>query len=310
MAAPFPTIQQALHDIARRLGDAGIPSAPLEAAMLVATVTGWPRLNLFLHRDEPLTEARLQRLEELVRRRCQRIPIQHLIGSVGFLDLDLEVGPAALIPRPETEGLVIAAFSRVIARPSDPSRPRHWLDLGTGTGCIALALAWKARQQGLTGVHITGMDLSPTALDLARRNAVRNRLDGHVDWMEHDLLDFLEQPTGPLAGHPLELIVSNPPYIPTDDIAGLDPEVRDHDPRSALDGGADGLVFLRALLSRAHRLLADGGWLALEFGDGQTASLLECVARNPAWGEPVIEKDLSGKDRVLMVPNRRPQGQG
>lgn len=166
--------------------------------------------------------------------------------------------------------------------------PLKALDIGTGSGCLAIALA------GIPGVSVQAMDASEAALRVARSNAARLGFNG-IEFLHRDLRSL-----GASEFQNLDLIVSNPPYIPTEEISGLDPEVRDHDPRMALDGGADGLEFYRILARLGRHWLRDSGCLLLEFGDGQAAALVRLFSEE-GWCEISPEKDLSGRERILIV---------
>ncbi len=272
----------------------GVESPRLQVELLLAHVLRLPRLNLYLQFDRVLGPSELEPLRDLVRRRGAREPLQHLTGTAPFLDHVLQVGPAVLIPRPETETLAARAVE--LGRGIPGGRPRV-LDLGTGSGCLALALA-----AGLPGADVHAVDLSPEALEVARGNAVRT---GLADRVRFGLGDGFAALAGiwPAPEAVFDLVVSNPPYIPTAEIATLAPEVRDHDPRMALDGGVDGLDFYRRLAVEAAAWVGPGGWMLLEFGDGQGPAVAGLMA-GAGWVDGVLEKDLSGRERVIIV--RRP----
>ena len=271
-----------------------VESPRLQVELLLAHVLRLPRLNLYLQFDRVLGPSELEPLRDLVRRRGAREPLQHLTGTAPFLDHVLQVGPAVLIPRPETETLAARAVE--LGRGIPGGCPRV-LDLGTGSGCLAIALA-----AGLPGAEVHAVDLSPEALEVARGNAVRT---GVADRVRFGLGDGFAALAGIWPGPEavFNLVVSNPPYIPTAEIATLAPEVRDHDPRMALDGGADGLDFYRRLAVEAAAWVCPGGWMLLEFGDGQGPAV-DGLMDGAGWVDGVLEKDLSGRERVIIV--RRP----
>lgn len=269
----------------------GVEAPRRQAEWLLAHVLGVPRLQLYLGFDRPLAAADADRLRALVVRRGRREPLQHLLGTANFCGLELAVTPDALIPRPETELLAERAWSALQVREAAGERPRA-LDLGTGSGCLALALA-----KNTARTEIVALDVSPAALAVARRNAERLGLAARVQFLESD--GFAALPAG--AG--FDLLVTNPPYIPAGEIAALEPEVRDHDPRLALDGGADGLTWYRRLAAEAAARLAAGGVLMAEFGDGQAPAVVE-ILRSGGWPEPEIVNDLTGRARFLVA--RRP----
>jgi len=232
------TIGEALRDLKRRLDLVGAPEPGPEAEWIAAHVLSLPRTMLVVRAgqavDPPLWEAMLRFAE----RRGRREPLQHILGSVPFCGVEINVSPAALVPRPETELLAEAAWTWLTGRSGEVSV----LDFGTGSGCIALAIAREC-----PSVEVHALDRSRLALELARRNARELGLDGRVLFHEGDGFKAL-------AGKAcFDLIVSNPPYIPAEEIRMLMPEVRDYDPRIALDGGPDGLAFYRQLAAEAPR---------------------------------------------------------
>lgn len=271
----------------------GVESPRLHAEWLLAHVLGVPRLQLYLGFDRPLAEADAGRLRELVRRRGRREPLQHLLGTANFCGLELEVGPDVLIPRPETELLAERAWQAAQALEAAGHTPRV-LDLGTGSGCLALAVAGHTAR-----AEITALDVSPAALAVARRNTTRLSLAERVRFLESDGFAALAADEG------FDLLVSNPPYIATAEIATLDPEVRDHDPRLALDGGPDGLAWYVLLAAEAPAWLTPDGLAMLEFGDGQADGIRE-LFRAAAWRDVEVVNDLSGRARFLVA--RRPAG--
>ncbi len=226
------------------------------------------------------------RLEAFIARRLAGEPVDRIIGHRGFWTLDLKVTAATLSPRSDTETVVRAGRDVMLAR-HDKHTPLHILDLGTGTGAILLALLDEFHEA--TGV---GIDISEEALLVARENAEHTGLSSRAVFQQGDWTDDL---TGPF-----NLIVSNPPYIPTPDIAGLDPEVRDHDPRLALDGGTDGFACYRALLPKVPTLLAPGGIVVQEFGYGQGAAVL-AIARACGLSLVKFRNDLNGIERAIIL---------
>lgn len=281
-----------LESAARQLAEAGVESPELNAELLLEHVTGIPRLRRRILQPPPPDAPQLARFHDLLRQRASRIPLQHLVGHVDFLDLRLAVTPAVLIPRPETEQLVLLALERLAGIPS----PRV-ADLGTGSGCIALAIA---RQR--PDARVDAFDLSDGALDVARANAMSNGLGDRVRFHSADA--FGSSPAAPVslpgAAEGFDLIATNPPYIPDSEIAALEPEVRDHDPGLALAGGPDGLAPYRHLAAHASGWLRPGGWLLAEFGKGQAGDLGRLFS-NGRWSEISFAKDLSGLERILIV---------
>lgn len=256
----------------------GIENARREAEWMLCAATGLDRIGLYLNFEKPLNEAELASYRKMIARRAKREPLQHILGTEEFFGLDFEVTPDVLIPRHDSETVVQEALAR---RPD----ARAVLDIGTGSGCLAIALA-----KNLPDAAVTAIDISEAALNVAIRNAERNSVS--VRFLHGSLLE-------PVKGELFDLIVSNPPYIATDEINQLEPEVRDFDPRGALDGGIDGLDYYRALIPVAPAHLADAGWLLLEVGAGQASHVAEIFKRNGSYGEPVIVSDPGGIERVV-----------
>jgi len=277
------TVARLLEWTTGRFKERGIDSPRLEAEILLACALGIRRIDLYVRHDQIVDDAGRARFRDMVRRRQEGCPTAHIVGKKEFYSLDFAVSPATLIPRPDTELLVDEAQRLAKTIPSPLIA-----DIGTGTGCVAVALAHR-----LPKARIVAVDISPEALETARGNATRLGVSERVEFRLGDLL-------APLAGLRPDLTVSNPPYIPTAEIPGLDPEVRDHDPRLALDGGSDGLDFYRVLARRGRHWLLGSGRLMLEHGDGQGPAIGELFARE-GWGEISAEKDLSGRERILIV---------
>jgi release factor glutamine methyltransferase len=248
-----------------------------------------PRLRLYLEFERILSENELEVARQLVKRRGEREPLQHILGSASFCGLELKVTKDVLIPRPETE--VLAERSWLFLQDQARSKPGgvSALDFGTGSGCLAIALACH-----VPAAHVIAVDASRPALEIARENAARHQVLSRIEFLEVTRLP--ELPGTPQ----FDLIVSNPPYVPTEEIEHLMPEVRDHDPRLALDGGRDGMDYFRLLAVEAPSLLAPGGKLMCEFGDGQAKSVAQLFSTE-GWKAETIEGDLSGRPRVLVV---------
>jgi release factor glutamine methyltransferase len=262
----------------------GVEQPRLNAELLVGHGLGLKRMQLYLQFERPLTEPELERIRPLVRRRAQHEPIQYVMGATEFFGLKLKTDRRALVPRPETERLV----ELILERPG--FAPGRVLDLGTGTGAIALALAAK-----LPGAAVVGVDRSVEALGLARENAAANALEARVSWIESDW--FSAVPTDP----PFDLIVSNPPYLTPAELKEAAVEVREFEPHSALVGGGErGADYLLLLIAQAPRYLSPGGLLALETGIAQHAILREAVA---SAGLIAFESspDLTGRDRYVFA---------
>ncbi|MCM1112659.1 MAG: peptide chain release factor N(5)-glutamine methyltransferase [Muribaculum sp.] len=259
---------------------AGVPDARLDACLLLETVCRTSRSDLFAHGDREVAQQECGRYEELVGRRAQRIPLQHLTGVQEFMGLEFAVNERVLIPRQDTEILV----EEVLKNLHDGMRI---LDMCTGSGCILISLLKYSND--CSGV---GVDCSVEALRTAEANA-----DAILGADRRDAVfvqsDLFAQITGKY-----EFIVSNPPYIERDKIGELMPEVRDHEPVAALDGGADGLDFYRKITAQSGAYLANGGMLFFEIGCGQGADVQECMRRN-GFAQIRVVKDYSGLDRVV-----------
>jgi len=283
MMAPA-TIGACVTEGARRLAAAGIADARREARLILAHALGVETAAVTGYPERPVPDPGA--FEALIARRERREPLSHLTGRREFWSLILETGPATLDPRPDSETIIEAALETV----EDRQAPLAVLDFGTGTGCLLLALLHE-----LPMANGVGVDVSPEALAVAQRNAERLGFSTRARFEERSWGDSL--------GAPFDLIVCNPPYIPTADIAGLEPEVAVFEPRRALDGGPDGLDAYRALMPDIARLLAPDGRAVLEFGAGQRRAVAQIVA---AEGLAVtgISRDLAGRDRCVTVRKR------
>lgn len=280
------TILEVIQRSVDYLGKHGVDSPRLQVELLLAHLLRLPRMRLYLEFERVLVEPELAALRELVKRRGHREPLQHLVGSVSFCGFELTVNRHVLVPRPETELLAERAwYFLASATPPTPVA----LDLCTGSGCLAIAIAMKCPR---AAVHAA--DLSLEALTVARTNAERHAEPARITFHEGDL--FAPLP----ADLRFDLIVSNPPYIPAGEIATLEPEVRDWDPRAALDGGADGLVFYRRIAAEGAARLRPGGRLMAEFGDGQAEAIREIFSAT-GWQMREILSDLNGKPRIIIA---------
>lgn len=283
------TLGSLLATARRRLVAAGIDTAALDARLLVEAATGASRLDLLSNADRPVADDVAARLDDWVNRRVAGEPVGRLLGTASFYGLDFALGPDTLEPRPDTEVLVEVALGAVRSGRIPGTLPDgeglRLLDLGTGTGAIAVALLSKLRRaRGLA------TDLSPGALKIAKGNATRHGVDDRLDFSEGDFF-------AAVAGR-FNLVVSNPPYISSDVIAGLDREVRLHDPLLALDGGADGLDAYRTILGGIREHLTPGGFLAVEIGcdQGKTVSNL---FETSGLSKVEVHRDLGARDRVV-----------
>jgi release factor glutamine methyltransferase len=291
------TVLEAIQKSADFLAKKGVESPRLQTELLLAHLLRLPRMNLYLNFERALAPAEVDALRELVRRRGWREPLQHITGSTSFCGLEIAVNRHALVPRPETE--LLAELGWTFLSTLNP-QPSTCLDFGTGTGCIAIALAAKC-----PAAKITATDISTDALALAKENAVRHNVAERIEFLQGDGFAAFESDdvsphskTG--SPHQFNLIISNPPYISSTEIAALQPEVRDFDPRGALDGGADGLDFYRLIASQAMAFVKPGGKVMLEFGDGQ-AEAIRHFFENEKWIVEAVKEDYSQRPRILVA---------
>ncbi len=277
MSAPALTPLELVSRTAGYFERHGIDRPRLDAEVLLAHVLGLSRIDLYVHFERPVSPDERDRYRELVRSRARdRMPVAYLTGEQEFWSRPFRVTPEVLIPRPETELLVRCAADL---------RPRRVAEIGTGSGAVAVALACE-----LPGAEIVAVDCSEAALEVARQNLERLGVADRVTLLCGNCTD-------PLAGT-FDVLVSNPPYVPSEVLAGLEPEVR-HEPRLALDGGPDGLDLLRRLAESAPALVP-GGWLLLEIGCGQ-AEAVTSLLRDAGALEVAAEKDLAGIERVMRA---------
>jgi release factor glutamine methyltransferase len=261
----------------------GIESPRLNAELLVGHALGLARMRLYIEFERPVSEAELGAVRELVRRRGRREPVQHILGYAEFCGLRLKTDRRALIPRPETELLVETAAARCSAP------PESILDLGTGGGAIALALA-----KAFPLARVTAVDASPEALLLAAENAEATGLAGRVTFLESDWYERLP------VGASYDLIISNPPYLSPGEAAASAPEVRDHEPGRALTADDDGFAEIGKIVAGASGALREGGMLALETGIGHRARL-EAALTGAGYSRTEPHRDLTGRDRFVLA---------
>jgi release factor glutamine methyltransferase len=279
------TVRRVLEWTTGHLKKHGSDTPRLDAEILLAHARGCQRIQLYTQFDEPLSDSVRGIMRELVQRRTKAEPVAYLVGVREFFSLGFRVSRDVLIPRPDTETLVIEVLDGVKGLPA----PKV-LDLCTGSGCVAIAVAKNAKT-----AHVTATDISTAALEIARENVTRHQVASQVDLIESDL--FKGIPTG----SKYDVIASNPPYIPSDEIDQLDVEVSRHEPRLALDGGADGLTVLKQIIDQAPEFAAPHGLLLLEFTPEQAESLRAVVSDHGGYDEIVIRKDLAHRPRVLKA---------
>lgn len=280
------TLLDLLQKSADFLAKKGVENARLQSELLFAGTLGCRRLDLYLQFDRPMTAAETAALRERVVRRARREPPQYVVGETDFRELALKCDPRALIPRPETEELVGFVLEKLNAlRPA--GTPARVLDLGTGTGAIALSFA-KERP----GTRVVAADKSADALALARENAEKNGLAAAVEFLRSD---WFENVAGTF-----DAVVSNPPYLTEAEWASAQPEVREHEPREALVAGDDGLADLEKILRGARAHLAPGGFVALETGIAHRERL-RAAALDAGFSETEAKDDLSGRPRFFFA---------
>ena len=288
--------------------------AARDAALLLRHVLAISHAAQLAEPERELTNAQQATFDALILRRIANEPIQYITGEQEFYGLTLRVTPAVLIPRPETEQLVEAVLAEMNSAELDRTQPLRILDVGTGSGAIAIALAFH-----LPHAQITAVDLSAAALEVAAANTARHALAGRIRFVQSDLLDGIrtvilseaahvvssevEGPAVlPVALPPFDVIVSNPPYVPTADRASLHPQVRDHEPAAALFAGLDGLDIYRRLIPQARAALQPNGLLALEIGHGQREAIAALLA---GWNGLRFLDDLQHIPRIALA--RKPQ---
>ena len=277
MAEPW-TVVRILEWTADYFREQGIDSPRLDAELLLTDVLDLDRVGLYLQFDRPLNEVELTSYRALVKRRAAREPLAYIQGKCEFWSLPMIVSPSVLVPRGDTEVLVEEALDRL-------ETSEKVLDIGTGSGVIAIALAHERPQ-----AQVEAIDNSAEALVVAVQNAELNGVSAQVLFRQEDL--------GQLSGGPYDMIVSNPPYIPEADRDGLMPEVRDHEPPQALFAGADGLAAYRQIVEQAPQRLVAGGWLLLEVGINQSEPVAELL-RAAEFNNITVRNDYAGIPRVV-----------
>jgi release factor glutamine methyltransferase len=280
------TVLEAIQKSAEFLGKKNVESSRLQVELLLAHLLKVPRMKLYLNFERVLSLSEIDALRELVKRRGQREPLQHIVGSTSFCGYEIAVNRHTLVPRPETEILAESGWNFLVTRHSPPITA---LDFGTGTGCIAVALAAKC-----PNAKIIATDISTDALTLAKENTTRNNVAERIQFLQGNGFAALSNDMR------FDLIISNPPYIPSAEIETLQPEVRDFDPRAALDGGADGLDFYRKLAAEGKSFLKPDGKIMLEFGDDQ-AGAIKNIFENEKWIVEALKEDYSQRARILIA---------
>ena len=308
-------VRGAFREGIARLRDAKVPSHTLAAELLLMHALHRDRTWIYTHPEALLDPAVAEKYFALVARRAAGEPTQYIIGKQEFWGLEFEVTPAVLIPRPETEHVMEVALERLGPRgikinlaTGAPSSPLRIADVGTGSGCLAVALAWQ-----LPHAEIFATDISAAALEVARRNATRHAVADRIHFLECDLLDGFATGESPRVGarhavplrrnHQalLDLIVSNPPYVARNQAHDLAREIREHEPASALFGGPTGVEIYERLIKQAGGLLRAGGILVLELGYNSAAHVRALLDAQLDWGIIRITNDLAGIPRVIAA---------
>lgn len=275
------TLRQAYEEGIEKLKEAGIEEAGLDAWYLLEYVTGINRATYFADSNQEMKDSHRATYQTLISERETRIPLQHLTGVQEFMGLEFRVNEHVLIPRQDTEILVETALEKI-----NTKKPLRVLDMCTGSGCILLSvLSYGRKKCEITGV---GVDVSDKALQVAKENARILQVD--AEWIESDLFSGVSEK--------FDMILSNPPYIPSAVIKTLQPEVREHDPLLALDGKEDGLYFYRKIIEESRNYLQPGGWLIFEIGAEQGEAVSSYLKQN-GFVQVAVKKDLTGLDRVV-----------
>ena len=289
--APLPsadepwTVRRVLEWTTSHLKKHGSDTPRLDAEILLSHARGCPRIQLYTQFDQPLSDAVRAQMRELVQRRAKAEPVAYLVGQREFFSLGFKVTRDVLIPRPDTETLVMEILDGI----KPLSEPRV-LDLCTGSGCVAISVAKNCKS-----AKVMATDISPAALAIARENAERHQVSDRLSFIESDL--FAKIP----ADRKFDVIASNPPYVPSSEIDQLDAEVAKHEPRLALDGGPDGLSVLKRIIEVAPKFAAPGALLLLEFTPEQAAALEAIVSAHGGYEQVSIRKDLANRARVLRA---------
>ncbi len=276
-----------LRRAAGRLRQAGVGTPRLDAEVLLMEALGWSREDLYRNPEGGLRQAQAERFESLVSRRLRAEPMAYMTGTQEFWSLDFRVTPDVLIPRPETEHLVETVAEFLASRPG----PCRILEIGTGSGAVAVCLARECAE-----AEIWATDVSAPALDVARDNASRHVVEGKIRWLRGDLF----APVQGLAER-FDVLVSNPPYVPSGEIARLQPDVCDWEPALALDGGADGMDFYRRFVCEGARHLREGGLLAVEVGAEQGGAVSRLFDAEAGFHRARVRRDYAGLPRVVTA---------
>ncbi len=283
------TLHERVTQVTHALLGAGLtePEAAIDAEVLARHVLGWSREQMLMQWRQPVPAHFESAFRPLLARRLHREPVAYIVGHREFWGLEIDVTRDTLIPRPETELIVEESLALAPQLGEMPVL----VDVGTGSGCLAIALAHE-----LPAAHVLGIDVSTAALDVAKRNAVRHHVANRVTLAVGSVLEPIT--------HPVDLIVSNPPYVPLRDAATLQRDVRDYEPAVALFSGEDGLATIRALLTQAADRVRPEGWLIFEFGWGQAEAITQLVDHARAWHLIKLRHDLQDIPRTAVLQRR------
>lgn len=284
------TIGRLLNWTTDFLRDKGADSPRLDAEVLLAHARGCQRIELYTAFEEEAAELLRESFRDLVRRRAAGTPVAYLVGHREFFSLSFHVSPDVLIPRPETELIVVRVLDLAKQQSGEPLRIA---DVGTGSGILAVCCA-----KHLPGASVTAIDISGAALAVAAKNAKQHEVAERIDLVESDL--FAKVP----AGEPFDVIVSNPPYVASHEMAELDSSVRDHEPHLALDGGEQGTEVIARLIPQSAERLKPGGWLLMEVGPYNVQQVEQLVAGNDQFSLEVTIPDLAGHPRVVQAQRK------
>jgi len=285
------TIKELLKITADYLKEKQIDSPRLTAEILLAQQLQTNRISLYLNFDQPLTESEISGYRSFIRRRLAHEPVQYITGVQEFRSLEFIVNSHVLIPRPETELLVELAAGRLEKQTGPRNCPPMVLDLGTGSGAIAISLAKEFQE-----VLFWAVDISAEAIKIARLNAQKHGVLNKIEFLQGDLLKPLLD-----KGVSFDIILSNPPYIASHEYNDLPPEVRDYEPCISLDGGEDGMLFIEKIIMKAHNVMNPGGWLMLEMAPGQTEKAIMMAEKVSVYGKKERIRDIGNNYRVVIL---------
>lgn len=290
------TIGRLLNWTADYLADRGSESARLDAELLLAESCGCERIELYTAFGRPASDKTRTAFRELVQRRSEGTPVAYLLGRRDFYSLTFDVTPAVLIPRPETELMVVALLDIVKAKAAEepaPSRPFRFADVGTGSGILAVCAAHHTPDHSTAGCHVTAIDISPEALEVAKQNATKHGVAAQIDFVESDLFDAVP------SGEPFDVILSNPPYVAENEVDMMAPETLEYEPRLALFAGPTGTEVIERLIPQAAERLVLGGSLMMEISPMIEERVVALFEGNTAWDLQPVIKDLAGHARIV-----------